>query len=56
MGSSWQDKETLMDAGQRNCDNELTSQENRSQQQLFQELMSYTHLHIYPKGIYAKEV
>jgi len=51
MGSSWQDKETFMAAGQRNCNNELPFQENRSQQQLFWELMSYTHLCTYTKKI-----
>lgn len=33
MRCSWQDKETLMDSEQRRCGNELTSKENRSQQE-----------------------
>lgn len=56
MGSSWQDKKALLGAEHRNSDNKLTFQENRGQQQLFQEMTSYTHLGIYQKGICAKKL
>lgn len=40
-----------MDAGRRNCEKELTIQENRSEQQLFLEPMSYAQLYIYTKKV-----
>lgn len=42
MRCSWQDKEVLAGTEQRNHDNKLTFQENRSQQLLLWELMSNT--------------